>query len=471
MRVGTQGRPMESVEPMKVANELLRHCFSTPSNGRGLWYYQGSFYHWYGGEWKQRDDIWLEDMCWHALEDAHYRHVENNGIETTRRFCPNKSKIENVVRALMSQVRMSHETVPVWLDGNEKLVPTRIVSFRDMLVDPKTMEVVPRDEHWFDPVTLPFEYQPDAECPTWLRCIEEWSGGCPVWKELLQRWMGYCLMPHRKYAKWLLMYGKVRAGKGTISHVIEALIGREAYSGTSLDDLAGDFGLDGLEKSRVLCISEVSELDTRQGEKAVRVLKNVVGRDPIAINVKFQRQMRNVVVAAAPMVQANEIPRLPNKGRGLSSKMLVLPFEVSFEGRENFDLMEQLMEELPGIANWAIRGAQKLENDEASKRFPIPEQAQDAIKLYHLQNNPFDHFLEERFIRNNRGFVATEMIWDHWTEWLEENGVRGVHVARNQIALQIETQSSWNVNRHRPSADSKRGLKGLSVRRDFEDLM
>jgi len=283
--------------------------------------------------------------------------------------------------------------------------------------------------------------------------------------------MGYCLMPHRKHAKWLLMYGKVRAGKGTIGKILEKMIGPECFMGTSLDDLAGDFGLDGLEHSRVLCVSEVSELDNRMGEKATRVLKNIVGQDPISVNIKFKRQMRNIVVDAAPMVQANEIPQLPNKGRGLSSKMLVLPFEVTFEGKENHNLIDQLVEELPGIAAWSIAGAHKVETaPKPSDRFLMPKKAEDAVKLYHLQNNPFDHFLEERFLRNASGFVATEMIWSQWVDWLERNGVKGVHVPRNQIALQIEGQSSWNVYRHRPSADSKRGLKGMSLRRNFEDL-
>ena len=181
--------------------------------------------------------------------------------------------------------------------------------------------------------------------------------------------------------------------------------------------------------------------------------------------------MRNITVDAAPMVQANEIPQLPNKGRGLSSKMLVLPFEVTFEGKENHNLIDELQAEIPGIAAWAVGGANKVETASSPRdRFPAPQKAEDAVKLYHLQNNPFDHFLEERFLRNPQGFVATEMVWGQWIDWLERNGVKGVHVPRNQIALQIEGQSSWNVYRHRPSADSKRGLKGLSLRRNYEDL-
>ena len=225
--------------------------------------------------------------------------------------------------------------------------------------------------------------------------------------------------------------------------------------------------MDGLEHSRVLCISEVSELDGREGEKATRVLKNIIGQDPVTVNVKYKRQMRNMIINAAPIVQANEIPQLPNKGRGLSSKMLVLPFDVSFEGHEDPYLIDTLLGELEGIAAWAVQGAIDLEAED--DRFPLPSRASDTIQMYHLQNNPFDYFLEERFVRSEEGFVATELLWMQWNNWLKQNSIKNLHVARNQLSIKIETQSSWSVNRHRPHG-GKRGLKGLSLRKSFEDL-
>jgi putative DNA primase/helicase len=461
---------MGSPEPMKVAGDLLRHSFCTPSKKRGLWNYNGSYYQWYGNQWRIRDDVWLEDMLWTLLEDAHCRVTTPQG-EQVLRFQPNKQKVENVSRAIAAKTKIPHSGVPVWLGHDAPFPAERGIGFEDVVVDPKTGSVVTRTEDWFDPVTLPVAYDPEATCPLWLQSVSEWGNGDVQWGDLLQRWMGYCLMSHRKYAKWLLMYGKVRSGKGTIARVLQSLIGRDCYMGTSLDDLAGDFGLDGLEQSKVLCISEVSELDGKQGERATRVLKNILGQDPITVNIKFKRQIRNVMVNAAPIVQANEIPMLPNKGRGLSSKMLVLPFDVSFEGRENPHLIDGLLEELPGIASWCAEGARKIEQEmDPLKRFSMPDRASDAIRLYHIQNNPFDHFLEERFVRSPGGFVSTEMVWYQWQDWLRVNEIRNVRVARNQIAMKIEAQSSWGVYRSRPTADSKRGLSGLSLRKRFEEI-
>ena len=113
--------------------------------------------------------------------------------------------------------------------------------------------------------------------------------------------------------------------------------------------------------------------------------------------------------------------------------MLVLPFDVSFEGKEDVYLINTLMGELEGIAAWAVEGAIKLEND--GNRFPKPSRSEDTVKMYHLQNNPFDYFLEERFIRNADGFVATDLLWMQWKEWLKSNSIKNLHVARNQLSI------------------------------------
>ena len=466
MTIGTQDRPLTSVEPMKIADALLRGVFRTPSGKKGLWVFRGDFYEWYSNMWVRRDREWIEDICWNELEDSYYEDIGGDGAVRVRRVGPNKQKIDNIVRGLTARTRIPHSQIPVWLHEPHKSSGS-IISFEDFLVDAKTGGVIERTEEWFEPVVIPVCYTANAYCPRWMQCLEEWSANDPEWIELLQRWMGYCLMNHRRHARWLLMYGKVRSGKGTIGKVLQKLLGRDAFMNSSLDDLSNDFGLDGLEHSRVLCISEVSELDGREGEKATRVLKNIIGQDPVTVNVKYKRQMRNVVVNAAPIVQANEIPTLPNKGRGLSSKMLVLPFDVSFEGKEDAYLIDTLIGELEGIAAWCVEGAIKLENDE--NRFPLPSRASDTIQMYHLQNNPFDYFLEERFIRKEGGFVATDLLWMQWKDWLKSNSIKNLHVARNQLSIKIETQSSWSVHRYRPHG-GKRGLKGLSLRKSFEDL-
>ena len=187
-----------------------------------------------------------------------YERQTQNGPVLVR-YSPDKPKVDGVVRALEALVRIDAEEVPLWLEEPDARFPVgETVAFRDRLVNVKTLETMERPARWFDTAILPVNWNPTSQCKRWLQAVGEWGESDPVWAELLSRWMGYCLMGNRKYARWMLMYGKIRGGKGTISATIRKLVGRDAFMGASLEDLAGGFGMDGLERTKVLSINEVS---------------------------------------------------------------------------------------------------------------------------------------------------------------------------------------------------------------------
>lgn len=453
---------LSSAEPMQVARHLLRTKFSTPNNRNGLWYWRGVFYEWYGEEWKPRSIEWVESSLWNALENLTYQTV-NNGVVSQQRFAPNLSKVQNVLRAIQAVSTLANERVPIWMGDGDAPSQRSSISFQDVILNCKTGDMSERTDAWFDPHVLPVRWE-DGETPphTWLRCLEEWSGGDETWVNLLQRMFGYCLLPHREYAKWFLFYGKIRGGKGTIMSVLKALM-REGYMGTCLEDIAGQFGLWGIEQARLMAINEVSEISNREGEAACRVLKSVVGRDPISINRKYEPPLRNVVVDAVPIMQANEIPKLPNKGQGLSSKMVVLPFTVSFLGREDYGLLTKLLEELPSIARWAAHGAMELEQEpDPQSKFVMPEMAQETVEEYTTVNNPYDEFLEDRFEPCQASFVGSKTVYENWRAW--SKSLKVPQISQGQFIHRLLQDSTWNITKHRLKKGGARGLRGLKLK-------
>lgn len=457
----TQAVTLGSPEPLQVARYLLRSRFSTPNNRNGLWYWRGNFFEWYGERWQKRDFEWVESALWVALENVTYTQATQTGQRQVR-YAPDISKVKGVMRALQALQTLPHEKAPAWITAPKTSSTRSLISFENAVLDASTGAQLDRDETFFDPNVIPCPYDPNAECPMWHKCIAEWGGGDSEWGELLQRMFGYCLLPHRDYAKWFLMYGKIRGGKGTIMSILKALLG-DGYMGTCLEDIAGQFGLWGIEQAKVMAINEVSEISNREGEAAVRVLKSIVGRDPISINRKFEQPLRNVVVDAVPIMQSNEIPRLPNKGLGLSGKMVLLPFTVSFAGRENYRLLEELMKELPGIAAWAYEGAKKVEAESDPRlKFQMPSRSVALIDEYHAVNNPIDEFLEARFKKSQPGFVTSEVIYHQWLDWSRD--LRVPPLSKRELSHRIIESSSWDLRRAQISGGGKRGLRGLALK-------
>ena len=469
--IGTAEVPLESTEPMMLARACLLGRFHTPKGMQTLYEYRQAFWHWHEGRWRLRDLRWVEDEVIKWLADAHVRWTSKDG-EGVKRLGPTKTLILDVVRLMRALVVLEdRRRLPLWLGPVEE-EPTpvgSVVAFEDRLVNCVTGEVRERDARWFDHAVVRVDYDPDAECPRWMRCLGEWSEGDEVWKELLARVMGYALMGKREYAKWVLFQGVIRGGKGVILGVLEDLVGPDAYFGTTLNDLAGPFGLDGVQHSRVLAIGEMSEMAGADAERAARVIKGMVGRDKVPVQVKYRRQPRGQVLDCLPILLSNEIPVLPNKGRGLSSKMLVLPFRVSFRDREDFVLPETLKGEIAGIAAWAVRGAMRLEAEtDPSRKFVMPEGARERIRAYYIQNHAMDAFLEARFTENPEGFVGSELLWKQFCDWRGRNNV-AMKMSRNMLNAELEQKSSWPIQRGRLGSGGKRGMRGLSLRREFDD--
>jgi putative DNA primase/helicase len=403
------------------------------------------------------------------------RTMNGTDVEVTERLKPSLHTIKNTARLLRAFIGMDDEIeTPHWMKGECLVNPKSTIAFRNGLVDCSHSQpvLVDREPRWFDHVVLPCDWAPDAECPRWMQALREWSGGDESWEKLLQRIFGYALLPHRRYAKWALFYGKVRSGKSTILRVLQTLVGVGAFHSTSLDDISRQFGLADLVFARVLAIPEVSKLDTATGERATRVLKQIIGGDSLSPDVKYQSSLPNVRIPAFPIMLSNEVPSLPNKGRGLSSKMLMVPFTQNFEGlgrpdsrNPQYDLLEVLMGEIGGIARWAVEGAMALEAEpDPRAKFPETERGREELRRYHWMNHPFDHFLENRFVAGPEWFTPTKVVWAEWVDWCKSNNIPQT-VPRNMIAMRIMEESTWDLRKHRQACGGAYGLKGLLPRR------
>jgi putative DNA primase/helicase len=472
--IGSVDRPLVSDEPMSVARAFVDDV-GMVKGSRALWLVGGSWWVWSGGRWKVRTNEQMDRELWRWMDGRWYGVMGKDG-SVLRKLVPRTSTVMDVMRALQAVCEARWERTPLWV-GVEGPDPRTCVAFEDVVVQ-VTKEgvkvVAERDEKWLDSMVVPVMWDEKAECPRWMQALDEWSRGDEKWKKLLQWWMGYCLMSKRSYAKWLLMQGKSRAGKGVIADVLRAMLGWESWFETGMGELGGEFGLDGIEYARVMSISEFHEVDSALGAKVTRVLKNIVGEDGVTVNAKYEKA-RRVKVGAAPMVQSNLMPKLPNEGGGIGTKMLVLPFTVSFREGDgtflpDFGLRDKLRAEMAGIARWALQGAVELEAA-GGLGWPEPDAAERIRTGFRIKNNPLDAFLEARFVRKEDGFVTSEALWGEWVKWKKENEVK-MQIGRNFLALRLEEESTWKIERSRKrivvdgEEQQVRGMRGLGIRRE-----
>lgn len=465
---------VESFSPMALAREVIQSRYRTPQGGKGLLFVRGTPWAWQGCRWKAQDGDWLVKDLRLALENvAMIKSNANTGETTKIRLTEVKgsysTKCRDVAGCIESLCGNTTEPMPFWL-GSQELDPRFCVAFQDKVVHVgKELTLLENTGDFVSLGSCPVDWPGiDAVSPLWSKCLQQWSGGDEVWIELLQRWWGYMLLPYRGYAKWMYMFGKIRAGKGVNNRMFRKLIGGSpAYFGTDLDSLAGTFGKDGLHEAQVLVVGEISDMGSREGEKASQRIKECVGGDHGQVNAKNMRQMRDMACNPAPWISGNEILSLPDKKQGLSGKMLPLKFNVSFADRLDDKLEDKLEAELPGIAAWAMRGAQKLVNSDIKERWPLPKSSQNVMRLFQLNNNLYQQFLEGRFVRSEGGYVSSRAVHTEWAKWTRENRIK-LAVPRNMLLQRIEDGTTW-PEVEKQLRNGRQGLLNLQVRRQKQD--
>src|SRR5690606_40106778 len=60
-------------------------------------------------------------------------------------------------------------------------------------------------------------------------------------------------------------------------------------------------------------------------------------------------------------VCSSDLPNFADASGAIARRFIVLTMRHSFLGRENIRLTRELLEELPGILNWALDGLARLE--------------------------------------------------------------------------------------------------------------
>jgi putative DNA primase/helicase len=95
------------------------------------------------------------------------------------------------------------------------------------------------------------------------------------------------------------------------------------------------------------------------------------------------------------MFLTNEFPRLSDASGALAGRFVILRLTQSFYGNEDTGLTERLLNELPGILNWAIEGWQRLQQ---RGRFVMPTSVRDVVQEIEDLSSPVSAFVRDACI-------------------------------------------------------------------------
>jgi P4 family phage/plasmid primase-like protien len=392
----------------------------TPSGEPALRYFRDDFYAWNGQTWQRVDDKELKARV--------TRHIQR-----AFRIAITETLIGNVIANLKGQTLLNagHFQIPFWIESESPLVTRTppLVVFQNGIVDIDDgmpyedgwvpPRLYPHDPRCFSTVSLPYAYDPAADCPLWeqtlgeifpLECDDD--NRIPV----LQEFMGLTLFPNQmRHEKFLITVGHGANGKSTILRVWERMLGPQNVTHVPLDALGAEFRLFEMMGKLANIASDMKRMDKMEEGR----LKELVSGEPLQVNRKFKAPL-TMVPTARLIFACNELPPINDRSDGIWRRMIAMPFNRQFsEAERDLDRAERLRAELPGIFNWALAGAMRLFEQGGFTRCQV---CAHCAGEHRQHSDSFLEFWEELVEVGDGKRVSTDEFYQAYVQYCQNNG-------------------------------------------------
>ena len=229
----------------------------------------------------------------------------------------------------------------------------------------------------------------------WEEAIFEFFVGDQELVEYAQEISGLMAIGKVYVEALVIAYGDGRNGKSTFWNSLSRVLGSYC-GGISADALTAGCKrnirpeMAELKGKRMIIAAEMEE-----GMRlSTSILKQLCSTDEVSGEKKYKDPFKFIPTHTL-VLYTNHLPRVGASDEGTWRRLIVIPFEARFEGKEEVkNYSDYLVENAgPAILEWIIEGARKV----IAKDYHLtqPKCVQDSIKKYREDNNWFQHFLED----------------------------------------------------------------------------
>ncbi len=363
------------------------------------------------------------------------------------------NRLKSMLRLLPTQPGIS--ITPEELDADKWLL-----NVLNGTINLRTGELLEHDREHLITKIAPVTYDPDAKCPHWMAFLNRVMDGNKNLLEFIQRAVGYNLTGDVSEQVLFFLHGSGSNGKSTFIQTILRMLGDYAKQSESELLLArrGEVhptGIADLQGARFVASSEI-ESGRRLAESLV---KQLTGGDRLKA-----RYMRQDFFEFEPShklwLAANHKPIIRNSDYGIWRRIRLIPFTVTIpDDEKDPQLPDKLLEELPGILNWAIAGCLTWQSDGLG----FPPEVGQAVQDYRDEQDTLSGFFDERCKFGTGEWVAVSALYKSYLNWCEANDEKPLSKIRlgEELRQRFPKVQSWPTKHERRWA-------GIGVKTDIE---
>jgi len=461
---------LPSIAPLDLARQWLNTVYCKDGM-YVLRIYHNTWYAYTGQRYEEISRSALRQMLYQFLDGKQFKKLRPNGFDILN-YDPTKRKIDEIIDALLAFCPIASENIPCWIGNKYAAVdPKKVLVFPngwlniDEYLQPGEFQFHELTPQFFSLASYPYAFDPDATCNLWKKFLNQLFPTDPTKIALLQEWFGYNLIPDNSQEKFMMFLGPTRGGKSTVLSVLACILGESQVIATSLRNLSQRFGLFSFFGKLAALVGDVSAGTNYDATEALNRLKQITGNDAVCLERKgMDITQTNVKLYARFTLAANAMPRFPDYSRTIESRILLVPFDISFAGREDITLKARLKAEAPGIMLWALNGLKRLQRQ---RTFTLPASHTSALRRVRGETTPILDFVEDNceFGKSADHYITCEHLYECWKDWAIANGER--HNSNRWLSRVVQSMfSHCTLGRIRINSTRKRVFYGVKLQEE-----
>lgn len=337
---------------------------------------------------------------------------------------------ESITR-LDAAVRLAETHPALVIDVNDLDQDPYLMGVKNGILNLRTGRLSPPDPSLLITKRNDIDYIPDALCPRWDKFLEEVFEGDQDLIAYFDRVLGYSLTGLTSEQSFFVHYGIGNNGKGTMTWIMSLLAGeyyneadpkvfeRKKDSGTG-EELAA------LRGARLVVTSETDD-GYHLNESRI---KAITGEDAISCRNLYGHRFTYRPKFKVHL-QTNHKPGIKGHDDGVWRRPKLLPYKVSFKGREDRTLKSTLRNELPGILARAVRGAIAY----CEQGLGVAKVVIEETEAYRKEMDVIGMWIEECTVEHVGGRLYGKDAYNSYEEWCKDSGLSAMSKKRLTMSL------------------------------------
>lgn len=332
-----------------------------------------------------------------------------------------------------------------------------LLNVRNGTIDLRTLELRKADPIDYLTKVADVSFDPEAECPAFLRFLDTIFEGDKDLISFIQMSMGYSLTGSTEEQCMFFCYGTGSNGKSTLLRTIEDLLGDYATA-TPVETLMQQRG-GGISNdvARLMGVRFTTVMEIQEGRQvAESLLKALTGGDSVSARFLYSETFTFI-----PQVKlwfgTNHKPRVRGNDHGFWRRVRLIPFEVQIpESQQDPSLPRKLAQEKSGILNWLLDGLRMWQE---AGRIHQPEAVLNATKEYRSDMDIIGQFVSDAVVEREGSTTTNTDMYEAYRRWAENAGER----VQSQRWLTTRLEEHGLI---RGRSSKSRYWAGVSVRGD-----